>query len=853
MKKLILSLIAFAFLNAEIVPLPNNVNTFTLENGMEVLTIHNPSSPMVCLNMSVLVGSAYENFATSGMSHMLEHLLFNGTTTRTQAELYDETDFYGMYSNAFTGKFFTDYFLLMPAEFLQNGMDVQSDMLFHSILPNEKFDKERGIVMEEIGKDRDRDSYEISNFFDKMNFGATGVGLPTLGTRSTIEHLHRDDVFGFYKTHYVPNNMLLTVIGNFDENTLKSDLEDFYGKTPPQPIEKYLPSNHKIQNGKFNQTKFKTAEIQGQIVFNAPTYYNKNRFEFEIMLDFLNENLGDLASANYTAYPDLGRLEINFSCESNDDVNVKIDEILRTIGHFDEQMKSLITDEKLALLAKQMEVEDTALLDQLHYYPMMKAFDLALGGAESTVGKLQFFKQMSAEKIIRNVRGFSQKAKQFNVVFPEKITAENAERAEILGIENNKSSIINHKSILPSGATLVTTQSGGSAMFGMHILIKNRNAIEGELQGGAEILHSLLETSTTHFTEDKITEKLAQIGAKIKTKDLGFIPYDNYYNSPEFGYVRFECLENDAETGIRLLTEMLDNTTLTDAKLGSAIRSAQMRIGMQKSTAKETASDEFWKLILGENTSKTARVSGTIATVSRINLDNLTALKDRYFLPENYIISVASSIPHQQLAEIFNSIWQNPAKPTERIVSEILVSGEFQEKLMDLGKEQAQIRIGYTFEIDEADKPAFSLMTDILSSRMVFDLREKQGLAYSLGMFEGYENNVAYLVSSMGTGKENLEIAVDGMKSCFSSKCLKKLTQREIETEVNGGKGHYMMRNLTRIGQAFHLGYYEFYNGDFEKALKRNSVYDGLTVEEIQRVAKKYLELPKNHTIVIVK
>ena len=826
-------------------PLPENVNTFTLENGLEVLAIRNSSSPMVCLNMSVRVGSAYENFATSGMSHMLEHLLFNGTTSRTQEELYDETDFYGMYSNAFTGKFFTDYFLLMPAEFLQNGMEIQSDMLFNSILPNGKFDKERGIVIEEIGKDRDRDSYEISNFFDKMNFGETGVGLPTLGTRSTIEHLNRDDVWGFYKSHYVPNNMLLTVIGHFDANTLKTDLTKFYGEIPPQPIEKYEPSEHQITDGEIHQIKGKAEQIQAQIVFDAPTYYDKNRFAFEIMLDFLNEEIGELASANFTSYPDLGRLEINFTVESEKLLNEEIEEILDVIQNFDATMKAQITDEKLALLAKQMQVEDTALLDQLHYYPMMKAFDLALGGANATVGKLQFFEQMTASEITQNVQGFSKNAKQFNVVFS---AAENAE-------ENTTSSAMKHeKSVLPSsGATLVTATSGGSEMFGVHILIKNRNALEKNLTGGAEILHSLLETSTTNSTEDELAEKLASIGAKIKTKDLGFIPYDNYYNSPEFGYVRFECLESDAEFGINLLAEMLNNTILTEEKVENAIQSAQMRIGMQKSTAKETASDEFWKLLLGENTTKTARVSGTMQSISQINLENLSELHNRYFSPENYIISISSSIPHEKLAEIFNSIWAESGKPTERIKTEISINHEFQEKNIDLGKEQVQIRIGYTFEIDEDDKPTFSLMTDLLSYRMAFDLREKQGLAYSLGMFEGYENDTAYLVSSMGTGRENLDIAIDGMKSYFSPKRLKKLTQHEIEKEINSGKGHYMMRNLTRIGQAFYLGYYEFYSGDFEKALKRNSMYDGLTVKDIQRVAKKYLNLPENHTIVIVK
>ena len=85
--------------------LPEGVSIFQLDNGIQVMLIEKPSLPMVGINTVVKVGSAYENFATSGMSHMLEHLLFNGTTTMTQKELYDATDKIGGYNNANTAEY----------------------------------------------------------------------------------------------------------------------------------------------------------------------------------------------------------------------------------------------------------------------------------------------------------------------------------------------------------------------------------------------------------------------------------------------------------------------------------------------------------------------------------------------------------------------------------------------------------------------------------------------------------------------------------------------------------------------------------------------------------------------------
>jgi predicted Zn-dependent peptidase len=212
----------------KIVTQPENIANFFLENGLEVVAIRNAASPMVGLNLVVQVGSAYEDYRTSGMSHMLEHLLFNGSTKRTQAELYAEVDRLGAYSNAHTDKYFTDYILLFPTDKLDAGMDIQTDMVFNSILPKEKFEKERGIVIEEIRQGRDREGTGRDIYFDRINYGPTGVGLPTLGTISTITNLSRDITYEFYKKHYVPNNMVLIVVGNFEPDEYK-----LFSKPPP--------------------------------------------------------------------------------------------------------------------------------------------------------------------------------------------------------------------------------------------------------------------------------------------------------------------------------------------------------------------------------------------------------------------------------------------------------------------------------------------------------------------------------------------------------------------------------------------------------------------------------------------
>ncbi|MBT6231046.1 MAG: insulinase family protein, partial [Candidatus Scalindua sp.] len=102
-----------------------NASVFYLDNGMEVILIENHASPMITAFTIVKTGSRNEDAATNGSAHFLEHLLFNGTKTRTQKKLYEEMDYYGGYNNAHTGPDYTNFMILMPKEYIEQGMDMQ--------------------------------------------------------------------------------------------------------------------------------------------------------------------------------------------------------------------------------------------------------------------------------------------------------------------------------------------------------------------------------------------------------------------------------------------------------------------------------------------------------------------------------------------------------------------------------------------------------------------------------------------------------------------------------------------------------------------------------------------------------
>jgi zinc protease len=185
-----------------------------LPNGLEVVVLENHSAPVVATYFVVKIGVRGEDAASCGMSHMLEHLLFNGTEKRSQEQLYEEADLLGAYNNAFTREDYTCYLMVAPRENFAGVLELQADMIFHSVLPAEKLEKERGIVLEELAKDRTSPEWSAEQALQAMVFGGTPYALPTLGTEESIKAMPRELIQRYYQAYYVPNNITLLVVGD---------------------------------------------------------------------------------------------------------------------------------------------------------------------------------------------------------------------------------------------------------------------------------------------------------------------------------------------------------------------------------------------------------------------------------------------------------------------------------------------------------------------------------------------------------------------------------------------------------------------------------------------------------------
>lgn len=204
-------------------------NKYNLSNGIRVVTEKIPHVKSVSIGVWVETGSRHENEINNGTSHFIEHMLFKGTKKRTAKEIASSIDDIGGQLNAFTSKECTCYYAKVLDNHLPIAIDVLSDMLLNSKFAEEDIAKEKSVVIEEINMYDDSPEDVAHDLLSKTVFNGNSLGLPILGNLKTVKGLNKEDIEKFFKRHYIPKNIVISIAGNFGQSEIMNLLEEQFG------------------------------------------------------------------------------------------------------------------------------------------------------------------------------------------------------------------------------------------------------------------------------------------------------------------------------------------------------------------------------------------------------------------------------------------------------------------------------------------------------------------------------------------------------------------------------------------------------------------------------------------------
>jgi len=862
---------------------------------MEFILKENHSSPMIASVIFVRSGSKYESRYENGLTHFLEHLLFDGTVSLTRKELDLSIRDLGGYINAFTRKDLTAYLVLMPGQYIEYGLTVQADMLFNSVFPEEELAKERKVVIEEIRQSADSPGAAAEGFFTNRAYGGTSYSRPVLGYESFIENIPREAIIDYWKRYYVPSNMTALVIGDFKTDAMRETLASIFGTIPDSTATSSVDTTaiggttgSVLVGAEVFDTLADVKSTYVNVSIAAPHFTDSTYLPFDLLTQYLAmDGVSPLVKALRAGDSPLAT-EVGVSLATREEftrmeISVLTDEsgnstgILATVLDQLKAISSHVADpETIAGIKTTVRCDDIYYSEKLHFYSFIIAPLMMSVGWDFIQNYPDRLSRVSWDQCRQAARKWlaepdyvativrpvgdspnppweppTMPAVEVAAYFD---TAQFAARDLTVGhpLEWPETDSVDyefkdpaeyHYETLTNGLTLIIKSSPDSRVFAMNVLGRNRTASEPDgKEGITDFVQRCLEKGTATRDSRELSRDLAGIGANVSLYDNPWIPYDDRYTTRRFSFLKFETIDAFDEKGFHLFSEMLLYPAFDSVEVESVRRSMFGMLGRDAGSPRKVARNLFYETMFRDG-AYARSISGTPRSLGSITIEDLREHYARFYSPGNLILSIATNKPVATVCRWVDRVFGRMATgypPTQGVAGSEPIH-ETRTAHRDLQSEQISLYLGSLLPgATSDDVAALSVASSVLSTRLYLNLREKQGLAYSVGAGAVFDKDFGWQYSVISTAPDNYQKALDGITLEIEKLKLDGPTQSEITSARNHIWGRLGMARLSRINQAYYLAVDEYlgrspgYDSRYLKALSE------VTVDSVRRVMSRY-------------
>lgn len=261
-----------------------------LPNGLKVILLENHKAPVVTFQVWYRVGSRNEEHGKTGLSHLLEHMMFKGTERVGPEEFSRIIQENGGRFNAFTSYDFTAYFENLSADRIHVALDLESDRMENLVLQEEDFDTERKVVMEERRlRTEDNPKAYLTEQLAATAFHHHPYGWPIIGWMEDLARLELKDVKAYYKTYYNPVNAFVVAVGDFKTEDLLPRIESTFGSIPKGAAPNQERPIEPPQTGERRIIVKREAQLPYVILaFRVPNFRKHDSYVLEVIATILS-------------------------------------------------------------------------------------------------------------------------------------------------------------------------------------------------------------------------------------------------------------------------------------------------------------------------------------------------------------------------------------------------------------------------------------------------------------------------------------------------------------------------------------------------------------------------------------
>lgn len=830
--------------NGEIPLLPPGTHITTLENGLIIITREDHSAPVVSAQAWCHAGSISEGkWIGAGLSHVLEHMLFKGTATRPGSRIDQEVQAAGGYMNAYTSFDRTVYHINVPNTGGRIAIDILCDIMQNASLPPEELQKELDVIRREMDMNQDDPGRRAGRRLFETAFTKSPYRFTIIGYPDIFNTLQPDDILGYYRQMYVPNNVFFVVTGDIQPEAVVEQIRTAFGKTKARPLPPLILPREPRQTAPREVVEHAPIELAYfHFAWHIPDIRHPDTPALDILASLLGngrssrffrevrEKQGLVTSADAWIYSPGEQGLFGMSGV--------------TAGEKFEAARAAMLAELERIQSKPVAPAELAkVIKQFVAYTLgsrktMQGQAQDLGGNWMAAGDLNFSERYlaAARKVTpailqRVAREYLRpENRTLYALLPEGAARKSEAAVEII------TETAAQKFELPNSLRLLVKEDHRLPFVELRAVFQGGVLAETESSNGiTQLMSKMLLQGTRQRSAEEIALAIESLGGSI----------DSFGGNNSFG-VTAEMLSEDFKTGWAIFSDVLLNPAFP-AKAFEREREIQLELIRSQRDHLLQSCNQAMRTALFGRVGYGLDPAGAEGSVSALKAADLSSFYKRLATPNNCVLAIFGDV---RTADIQAAVRQSfgkwkPGAPVAPPMHAALPLDHLRRVSEARDKKQAVMVIGFPgLTVKDNDRYALELLQEgcsDLGSRLFMRVREKLGLAYYvgaqnfLGVAPGY---FAFYVGTAGdkleqVERELLQEAVLLRTEGFTQEELDRCKAKVIGQKKIGRQDLGALALSVALDELYGLGYAHI---DEEDAL-----YEAVTLDDIKAVAQKHL------------
>ena len=822
---------------------PSSAQKWVLPNGLTIIVQEDRSAPVASVQAWCATGSIDEDaHLGAGLSHILEHMLFKGTKTRSTNEIAQKIQDVGGYINAYTSFDRTVFWIDVPKDGVATALGVLGDAMMNSTLPPEEYRKEQEVIRREFAMGMDDPDRVAGLLLFGTAYQRHPYRFPVIGEIEIYNQLTQEQVMQYYKTRYVPNNLTFIVVGDVDAEKVRQQLTELFTPYPEKSLKPvFIPAEPPQLGRREVHREFPTELTHLSLAWHIPEVTNPD----VPALDLLSTILGDGRSSRlYRRVREEAGLAFGigaFSYTPGDPglfgIDATVDPKKReaaeqlVMGIVDEVKQAGVTAEELTKAKKIL------LSHHLGALTTMRGQASDTGSNWLLTRNLNFSRDYLAavQKVtlddIKRVAANYLTDSNLTVVSlnPKGSLTAKAEGPKVAAAAEIE------KFELSNGLRLLVREDRRLPLVAMGAVFRGGLLAEtSQTNGITRLMAKVLLKGTKTRTAEQIANQIEAVGGSMSS-DAG----NNSFN------VSVDVTKPDVKLGVELLSDVLLNATMPEKAIARE-KEIQIAAIQQEEEQLTTVARNIMRQALFPKHPYALRTNGSVESVQRLTQKDLFEFRDRYMVAKNGVIFVFGDVKGAEVKQLFEKALGG-MKPGMLALTDVHPASPLSGiETVESRKEKAQgvIMVGFRgASISSPDRHALELIDEAssdLGSRFFVRIRGQMGLAYYVGASQMQGLVPGLFAFYLGTDPQKIEpvktalldeihkLANDGLTNEELARAKKKLIgQQEIANQSNEAFGYQ-----CALEEIYGLGF------DYYKRLEHD--VDAVTLDDIKRVAAKY-------------